>query len=166
MMPMVVASGCSLRIRSSWASTGSLSLVPVTLPSTSLASTGSVMAVNTTGMSLSSAAAKQAVAEGVAMAHMMATLFAEKFWAIWDAMALSKPAFSYLISKSSPSVRPASSRPWMKPSRQLSREACSPYWLMPITGAASAEAVRVRIIIAATSTEISFFMVLSPSICI
>ena len=51
------------------------------------------MAVNTTGMFLSSAAAKQAVADGVAMATISATFVAEKFWAICAAMALSKPAF-------------------------------------------------------------------------
>ncbi|MPN08955.1 hypothetical protein SDC9_156243 [bioreactor metagenome] len=63
------------------------------LPLSNFAFTGSVIAVNITGIFLSSAAAKQAVAEGVAIAHIKATLFAEKFCAICVVMLSSKPAF-------------------------------------------------------------------------
>ena len=66
-----------------------MSEVPVMLPLSSFACTGSEMAVKITGMSLSSAAEKQATAEGVAMAHMRSTLLAEKLWAIWVLMVSS-----------------------------------------------------------------------------
>ena len=63
------------------------------LPESSFAPIGSVMAVKTTGMSLSSAAAKQAVAEGVAIATIISTFSAEKVAPICVAMLSSNPAF-------------------------------------------------------------------------
>ena len=93
MIPIVFASGWSFLISSSCGSTGSLSETPVMLPVVRPASPGSVMALNTTGMFLSSAAAYQAVAEGVAMAHISATFLEEKLLAICVAVALSNEAF-------------------------------------------------------------------------
>ena len=71
-MPTVLASGLSFLIRAICSATGFMSDVPVTLApgasadATSLAATGSVTAVNRTGVSAMACAA--ACADGVAMA--------------------------------------------------------------------------------------------------
>ena len=63
------------------------------LPSSRWAPTGSVMAVKITGMSLSSAALKQATAALVAMPTIRSTSSAENIWPIWVAWLSSKLAF-------------------------------------------------------------------------
>ena len=79
-IPIVLASGIISRIIFSCSSTGSVSEVPVTLPtglpslSASSAATGSVTAVYTTGISLSIAALYALCALGVAIAQIRSIL--------------------------------------------------------------------------------------------
>ena len=92
MMPMFFASGRIWRIILSWASTGSLSLVPVISPTgvpsalASSAATGSVTAVKMTGMSDFLATPYSACAMGVAMPHIRSTPLPAKLVAIWLAV--------------------------------------------------------------------------------
>ena len=105
---MVFAVGTISLIRFRWSASGDRSEMPVTLPPgcsrffTSWAPTGSVTAVNTTGMSW--VAATTAWAEGVAIGTITFGFSPTNFCAIWAAVAGLPWADSYWKTRLSPSL--------------------------------------------------------------
>ena len=136
MTPTFWTAGLISLISSNCSFTGFISVVPVTLVPgssrllTTPASTGSVTAVIRIG--ISSVAVAAAWAQGVAMARIRSTLSATNPSEIVTAVAISPWAFLKSKTTLSPSTKPSSFSPSMKPSLAESRAGCSTIWTMPI----------------------------------
>lgn len=108
MMPTDLAPGSSCLTSLIWSATGFMSVVPVTLPpgasakSTRPASTGSVTAVKSTGLSVTAWASD--CADGVAMPRMRSSPEDAKLEAMFVAVAWSPEAFCTSRVRFSPSV--------------------------------------------------------------